>query len=322
MKIFDLHCDTLMECYLNHKPLRDGAMQLNLEKMADGDVACQCFAIYIPTHTIAQAFHVTQTPMDYYNACLQVYRAQLAENQDWMKPVTGAAEIEEAWREGTRCAVLTVEDGVLLEGDLTRLDGLYADGVRMLSLTHDFENCIGFPHVECQADNERGLKDFGIEVVKRMNELGIIVDVSHLSDGGFRDVVRHSQKPFVASHSCARALGSTSRNLSDELLRQLGDSGGVCGINFYPGFLKDGSDYALVDHLIGHMQHIKQVAGIEAVAFGSDYDGNNGRKEWGDCDGLQQIVDAMSAVFTQDEIEKICWKNAMRLFRDVVGERT
>ena len=119
----------------------------------------------------------------------------------------------------------------------------------------------------------RGLKPFGIEVVEKMNELGMIVDVSHLSEGGFYDVAKYSKKPFVASHSCARALCNHRRNLTDDQLKTLGNAGGVVGINFERSFLKEGSEHATFDQIIQHLEYMKDKAGIDAIGFGSDFDG-------------------------------------------------
>ena len=105
------------------------------------------------------------------------------------------------------------------------------------------------------------------QVLERMNELGILVDVSHLSEAGFYDVARHSKKPFVASHSCCRALGEHPRNLTDDQLRTLGDSGGIVGINFYDAFLGSREGYTSAQDIVRHMVHAKNKAGIESVAL-------------------------------------------------------
>ncbi len=318
--IVDLHCDTLMECYLGGKSLLNGNMQLNLEKLQKGGVMAQCFAVYIPTNELAVECKVTQEPFDYYRSCVEVYHRELAKNSSTLQEARTAADVLKNWKDGKISSILTIEDGVLLGNRLERLDELYDDGVRMIALTHDYENCIGFPHSDDPEKMAKGLKPFGIEVVRRMNELGMIVDVSHLSEGGFYDVAKYTSKPFVASHSCARALCSRSRNLWDDMLRALGDKGGVCGVNFCPGFLKDQSTFSKIEYVVQHMQHIRNVAGIDAIAFGSDYDGNEGVKEWGDADGLPRIVDAMQKAFTDDEIDKICWKNALRVLKDATGD--
>lgn len=128
---------------------------------------------------------------------------------------------------GKMSAVLTVEEGGILNGKMEYLDELYHQGIRLITLTWNYENCIGFPNSREPELMNRGLKPFGMEVVRHMNELGMIIDVSHLSDGGFWDVAAHSTKPFLASHSNARTLCKHPRNLTDEMIKALAEKGGV-----------------------------------------------------------------------------------------------
>ena len=121
-------------------------------------------------------------------------------------------------------SVLTVEDGVPLEGKMERLEEFYQKGVRLISFTWRLiKTAWRFPNSKDPEIMNRGLKQFGLDCIERMNEMGMLVDVSHLSDGGFWDVVKHSKKPFIASHSCCRALCNHTRNLTDEMLHALGE---------------------------------------------------------------------------------------------------
>jgi membrane dipeptidase len=149
-----------------------------------------------------------------------------------------------------------------------------------------------------------------------MNDLGMIIDVSHMSEGGFYDVAKYSKQPFVASHSCARALCNHRRNLTDDQLKVLGEKGGFVGVNFECSFLKEGSSRATVDQVVEHLEYMKNKAGIDAVAFGSDFDGIGNDLDFGDYAGMPKVIAALEKHFTDDEIEKICWKNAYR----VIGE--
>ena len=160
-----------------------------------------------------------------------------------------------------------------------------------------------------------GLKPFGIESIERMNELGILIDVSHLSDGGYYDVARLSKKPFVASHSCARALCNHPRNMTDDMLRVLGEKGGICGINFCAPFLRENANYSAIADIVLHAEHIRNKAGIDAVALGSDFDGIDDTLEFKDYTGMPTIADALLKRFTESEVDKICSENAMRVIR-------
>ena len=149
-----------------------------------------------------------------------------------LKLIKTAKELEYAEREELNLALLTVEEGGVLNGNRNRLEELYQRGVRLITLTWNYENCIGYPNSRNAQEMQKGLKSFGKQMVEEMNERGMLVDVSHLSDGGFWDCIRLSKKPIIASHSNARALCAHPRNLSDEMLCALGECGGVVGLNF------------------------------------------------------------------------------------------
>ena len=215
--------------------------------------------------------------------------------------------------------MLTLEDAVCLDGDIGRVSGLYERGVRMVTLTWNYENSLAYPNSEDPALHNKGLKEFGFEVIDKMAELGMIVDVSHLSEGGFYDVAKANRKPFVASHSCARALCEHSRNLTDAQLHTLGDTGSVCGINFYSMFLEQESEYSRNELILRHMEHVANKAGIEAVALGSDFDGITCELEMQDYSGMAKLSELVAARFGYDDAERILNKNALRVFREVIG---
>jgi membrane dipeptidase len=168
----------------------------------------------------------------------------------------------------------------------------------------------------------RGLKPFGKDAIRRMNELGMVVDVSHLSDGGFRDVAEISRKPFVASHSNCRELSPHQRNLTDDMIRVLARKGGVAGLNYGPSFLN--ADTSCIDStaalISAHAQHLKNTGGIDCVALGSDFDGIGGNLEIGLVEKMPQLFDQFHRDgLKDDEIEKIAWKNALRVLKDITG---
>jgi len=316
MQYVDLHCDTMMKCYLEGKALRKNDAHIDLERLKSSGLMAQCMAIFIPSHNIAKKYNVEQTPLDYFDDCLKVYSSELDANSDMVAPVLCMKDFSDNADSGRMSSILTVEDGLIVDGSLERLDELYGLGVRLITLTWNYENCFGFPQSKNADAMKLGLKPFGIEAVRHMNELGIVIDVSHLSEGGFDDVASHSKKPFAASHSSCHALCGASRNITDRQLRILGDCGGVCGINFAPQFIKVDSTYTETDDVVRHIRHAADIAGIEAVAFGSDFDGFAGDLEIGDCSGMPQLISALGKVFSEREIEKICRDNALRLFRE------
>lgn len=318
LKIIDLHCDTMLSCLVREESFRSRHGHISAEKLISGGCLAQCFALFIPTYDAAEEYGFEKTdPWQIYKALLLCYRRNMEKCADVIRPAFSPSDLAENSGKGMMSSILTVEDGVEIDGKIERLDEMYYDGVRMLTLTWNYENCIGYPN---SADENlhisRGLKEFGFETVRRMNELGMIIDVSHLSEAGFYDVARSSAKPFVASHSCCRALKDHSRNLTDAQLKTVGECGGIVGINFYDVFLGDNHGFTSVDAVIAHMRHIKNRAGIESLAWGSDFDGIESTLEFCDYSGFPALLSALEKEFTPDEIDRINSKNFLRVFSE------
>ncbi len=312
LDIIDLHCDTMMACYFRKKPLKDFEGHINIEKLKEGGCMAQALALFLPTDG-----HKTRDgrdPWDLYKDMLSCWNENVDANSDVMRRAYSADDIRKNAREGYMSALLTVEDGIGIDGKMERLDEMYKDGVRMLTLTWNWENSIGFPNSADPELHKKGLKAFGIDAVRRMNEIGMIVDVSHLSEGGFWDVVKESSKPFAASHSCARALRDHQRNLTDEQLKALADKGGVVGINFCPDFLSEDKEHSYAKDVVRHMVHFRDVAGVDSMAWGSDFDGIGGVLDFKDYTGIPMIIDLLSKEFSDDEIDKINHGNFLRVF--------
>jgi len=182
---------------------------------------------------------------------------------------------------------------------------------------------LGYPNFEW-THQDKGLKQKGFEAVELMNELGMLVDVSHLSDAGFDDVLKHSKQPFVASHSNARAMTNHPRNLSDEMLKQLADAGGLTGINFFNNFLvkgvlKEKLEVAKIEDMVRHIKHIRNVAGVEVIGLGSDFDGIPNEVEIADASQMGKLSEALlKQGFSYDEVEKMFWKNGIRVIKEVL----
>ena len=325
MRIVDLHCDTIMKFYHGQHLNDMEDCHISLQKLQKGECMAQCFAIFVPTGDSAARHGMPNDPENYLNDAYALYLKELEANKDTILPAYTVADVERNYAAGKMSSILTVEDGVTINGKVENVDKYFDMGIRMVSLTWNFENSLGYPQNPDPALHARGLKPFGIEAVARMSELGIAVDVSHLSEGGFWDIVKYSTKPFIASHSCCRAIGSSSRNLTDAQLKALADKGGVCGINYMAGFLHNDppgerNNKSTIEEVVTHLKHMRNVGGVELLALGSDYDGIRSELEWKDYSGNQLIVRALEKDFTADEIEKICYKNALRAFRDIIGE--
>lgn len=303
--------------------------QLDFLRLREAGASAQCFAVFLDREACEKR---GVSPWRRYEQLRDFFFAALKKNEDAVRPVRTAGELADAERDGAVGAILTVEGGELLGGGAgaengelygggagaensgcldilhARLLRMWEDGVRLLTLTWNYENGLGYPN-----GSAGGLKRAGYEAVACMQELGMVVDVSHLSDRGFWDVMAAAKKPVTASHSCARSLCGHQRNLTDEQLRAIGKNGGVVGLNFHAPFLKENGVSGSVEEAAYHLRHIISCAGSEAAAFGSDYDGMQGAPEWGGCEGMPRLIEALSSYFDADTMEKICYRNAARL---------
>ena len=315
MRIIDMHCDTLIEGW--RKPERsfyDGDTSINLKLLMENGSLLQFFAMYLSRNEMK-----TMDPYDILKGIYGYYQTQMEEYKEIIRPVYSAQDVLKNEKSGLLSSLLTVEDGVFIDGKIERVQEVYDMGVRLVTLMWNFENSVGFPCSDEPEAHLKGLKPFGIEVVEKMNELGMIIDVSHMSEGGFYDVAKHSKKPFVASHSCARALCNHRRNLTDDQLKTIGNAGGIAGVNFECSFLKEGSNRATYDQIIEHLLYMKDKAGIDSVGFGSDFDGIDDNGELVNYSGFTTLLERMEGKFTYDEIDKICRENALRVIKDVIG---
>ena len=258
------------------------------------------------------------------NGMYEIYQRTLQSCRESIAPAQSYREFRENDRAGRLSAVLTIENGNVVQGRMENLKRFYNMGVRLITLTWNDANCFGYPHSAVPEEMARGLTDFGREAIAYMGDLGMLIDVSHLSDGGFWDVVSHAgrtKKPFVASHSNCRALASSTRNLTDEMIRALAECGGVAGLNLEPSFLNaDPRDrVSRVMRMCDHAEHLVDVGGIECVGIGTDFDGIEGEFEIADCTGMPRLFEALhDRGFSWDALEKIAHKNVERVLREVL----
>ena len=260
------------------------------------------------------------------------FEKQMRDFRDRIAWVRRFHDIQKAQGQGKMCALLTVEEGAVCQGSLEKLRLLFDRGVRMLTLTWNYPNELGFPNVTVSKEGdkktdfyrpqtEKGLTERGIEFVREMQKMGMIVDVSHLSDAGFYDVLAHTDRPFVASHSNARACCPHVRNLPDDLLRAMGEKGCLIGLNFCPAFLDEGADRhhltSRVTDMARHSRYIMDLAGEDALALGSDFDGIGGELEIAGAQDMPRLAEGLcKAGLTETQVEKIFWGNAARFFAE------
>lgn len=349
MEFVDLHCDTIKAVADGEGDFLTGeGLHIGLPQLADTGVALQVFACFVMA---------TGDPEQDYRSCKEYLGAidrLVATHSERLALVRSGDELNnliEARATGARRTgiVAAIEGAVPLQGRVERLDEFYRDGVRLLTIAWDDNEFCGTVF-GCGG----GLSAKGEKLVHRCNELGVIVDVSHASDEAFWDIARVSDKAFVASHSNARAVCGNERNLTDEMIREVADRGGLIGLALGSGFIcpeyyvhekrnririiegfKNGtmtnekasalSEEALgslpparIGQLIAHVRHILKVGGEDCLGFGSDFDGVTGLIENASGIGvLTEIAEQMvRAGLGQGVVEKICSANALRFFRE------
>ena len=321
-KTIDMHCDTLMRAYFRDKDdlFTCPEFDLDISRMIESGMMAQFFAIFVPSAKVYARYEKEYKGDDeYIDKCASIFNHTVQKHADVLAKATSAKEILDNYAGHKVSAILTMEDGVAVQGDMNKLDYFHSLGVRALSLTWNYENCFGYPNSKDPEIMQKGLKDFGKDAVKHMQEIGMLVDVSHLSDGGFYDVYKLSKVPFIATHSNARALCNHSRNMTDDMILKLHEKGGVMGINICPDFLDDtpGNKDSKISRLCDMIEHEKEIAGIEVCAIGTDIDGTHGNFEMkGPCDSNKLFDELICRGFSTSDIEKIAYKNIIRVMNE------
>lgn len=311
MRFIDFHCDTVDQL-ISHEgsSLFRNDFSVDIERLKKGEAKGQFFALFIQK----------ERHQSVYDRCQSMYEKlinELKNNQEQISLAASYKDFKKNEEDDKISAFISIEEGGAIEGSIDKLEEFYNKGVRLITLTWNFENELGYPNA-IKGFMDKGLKSFGIETVTRMNELGMIIDVSHLSDGGFWDVVKHSQVPFVASHSNARSIKSHPRNLTDKMIKALSNKGGIMGLNFCSAFLGT-SSVARLEDMVFHLKHIRHVGGVDVIALGSDFDGIGNKVEINDCSEMGKLSDVLlKEGFSYDEVEKIFYKNAERVIKDVL----
>jgi len=291
--------------------LRENDLSVDIRKLRAGSVMAQFFALFVD---LAK----TDNPLDTCLTMLDRFYRELEANKEAIQIATCWRDIMDNDAAGKISAFLTIEEGGVLGGKLSHLRNFHRLGVRLVTLTWNYPNEIGFPNAK-EEYRKQGLTEFGREVVAEMNRLGMLIDVSHLSDQGFYDVASLSTRPFVASHSNARAITPHPRNLTDDMIRVLAEKGGIAGLNFAKQFLGD-RDISLVEDMVRHVRHIYKVGGVDVLAVGTDFDGIKPKQEVASSAEMDKLAQGLAkAGFNEGEIEKIFHGNALRVIRDTLG---
>jgi membrane dipeptidase len=355
--IVDGHCDTPYRLHRHnvHLDEHDPEGQADLRSLEASGITASFFAAYVPPHYDGRGAAAFAYKL------IDLIGSETRRREDRLVFCTDSNGIREAKRSAKIAIMIGVEGGHAIEDSLDILRDFYARGVRYMTLTH--VNTNNWCDSSGDAGRHNGITDFGRDVVRTMNDLGMIVDISHVSDRAFEQVIETTRLPIVATHSSCRALCRHPRNMTDDMLRTLAKNGGVCMINFFAAFLNDGvaqvimsaqrrpgqakgsglggteelpddrTDWdsylkwfnslgcpqATLDDAVDHIIHAAEVAGVDHVGIGSDFDGVPALPlDLQTAETLPRLTERLQQRGVSDtDIEKILGANFMRAFEAI-----
>ena len=321
----DTHCDTPMFFPQGVDfGSRDPRILVDLHKMTEGHQDATIMVAYLPQPQQGEAFSSkvafdVNTPTEYADLIFDKIENLVEQNKQYLNIAYTPADLLVNKRQGRKSIMLGIENGVALNGKLQNLLHFAERGIVYMTLCHNGDNDICDSARGCSTHH--GVSPFGQQVIREMNRLGIMVDLSHASEKSFYDALELSEQPIVCSHSSCRALCDHPRNLTDEQMRALAAKGGVMQVTLYNGFLvKDGE--ATVLDALKHLEHAIQVMGIDHVGIGTDFDGDGGIRGFASSSEVINFTRRLMARrYTESEIQKIWGGNFLRVMSLVQSKR-
>jgi membrane dipeptidase len=323
--LIDIHGDIWTDVAIKRSSgERDIIKRYHLEKFKRGNMAGGTFIVWIDPP------HAENRPKERFFEIIKYMCQEIWENQDILKVIYSSKDFYHAVDEGKLAVILGMEGLSPLGEDPEGIYTLYQLGFRQISLTWNEQNAFA---TGTRGDVNRGLTELGKRAIRIMEELGIILDVSHANDKTFWDIYEVATKPIIASHSNARGLCPVPRNITDEQIKAIGESGGLVGINAFNEFIHVDRDKRNVDYLINHIEHIVDLIGIDHVAFGFDFfeyleeDKSKSFIEdpYRGTPGIEDISQAPNLIrklqgrgFSKEDIEKISYRNFLNLMDRVL----
>lgn len=322
--IFDAHADIWTDVNLKRSEgKKDVFKNYHLDKFKKGDIKGGIFVIWIdPPHD--------KDPRKRTLEVVENMSVEIMENQDIIHIVKEYDDIQSALSEDKLAVLIGLEGLASIGENVDLLNALYMFGARHASLTWNEENELATGN---SGNPERGLTKYGVEAVKKLEQLGMIVDVSHANEKTFWDIEKTATKPFIASHSNCKALCDVPRNLTDEQLKAVAKSGGVVGLNAFKDFVHPEIAKQDIHHLADHIDHMVNIMGIDHVGFGFDFcdyldddtagsfasDGGVTTAGFEDASKAQEMIKILNQRgYSKEDIEKISYKNFLRVIKEVL----
>lgn len=281
MKYFDLHADTAYRCLGENLAFNDNALHITADKASVFDEWHQCYVAFIKDGI--------KEPFEYYKKAVAFLKNEFKNKAQNLTPI------------------LTVEGGLLIENDLSRIETMYNDGIRALTLTWNGEN-----QIAGGADTDIGLKNFGKEVIKELNHFNIMTDLAHLNKKSYYKALELAKTPIV-THSCIEHVNNHKRNIDDNQLKFLVEKGGIFGLCFYPDFLGQGNVF---ENVYKNIFHILDLGYEDYLSIGSDFDGADMDNNLCDISAVPSLYQYLKTRNISEEIlDKIFFYNAYNFFR-------
>ena len=308
----DTHCDTPMLFPQGIRfDQRDPRILVDLQKMTEGRLDATIMAAYLP-QSLATDPERAEGPTAYADHIFDQIETIVRENRDDVRIARTPADLWENKRAGRKSIMLGIENGIALDGKLENLQHFADRGIVYMTLCHNGDNDICDSASKSQ-NTHGGVSAFGEQVIREMNRLGILVDMSHAGEKSFYDALDISTCPIVCSHSSARALCDHPRNLTDDQMRALAAKGGVAQTTIYNGFLRQHGEATILD-VISHLEHAIEIMGIDHVGLGTDFDGDGGVRGLANSSELIQFtLQLLARRYSEADIQKIWGGNFLRV---------
>lgn len=320
----DTHCDTPMFFSQGIRfEERDPRILVDLHKMDDGRQDAVTMVAYLPQPAEGQKFadvaqFGTESPKDYADLIFDKIENIAARNARHLSIARTPADLYEAKRLGRKSIMLGIENGLAIEDSLDNIDHFARRGMVYMTLCHNGDNAI-CDSARRSKGTHGGVSAFGAEVIRRMNDLGVMVDMSHAGEKSFYDALSISRAPIVCSHSNCRALCDVPRNLTDDQLRAIARKGGVVHITLYHGFLRTAGEASILD-AIAHLEHAISIMGTDHVGIGTDFDGDGGVSGMADSSEMINFTRMLlRRRYSPEDIALIWGGNWLRVMDTVKG---
>ncbi|MGD1821931.1 MAG: dipeptidase [Pleomorphochaeta sp.] len=313
MQIVDMHCDTIVRMFKKNQHLDSNNLHLDVQKMKKSNYLLQNMAIFLDCTKEEKPNVLAKEIIKFY------------EEETFINDINKVKKYSDIDFNKIN-SMLTIEDSSIVP--FNELEDFYNLGVRMITLTWNYPNLVGYPNLDgynlntlsdmYRVDNENGLTEFGKKYVKKMNDLNIIVDVSHGSNKLVEDVLSLSDIPFVASHSNCFSISPVGRNLNDNLIRKMIEKDCVIGMNLLTEFVNDKATISTIDDIIKHVDHILDLGGENSIGFGFDLDGIDSTIEIVDSSNAKLIVDRLNKRYSKEIVNKITYENVLNLYKKIL----